>query len=693
MTYPVGTYSGGMADRLENASTVRPEDLGLDALAQLVESSRDGIALLDEQLRVIYMNPPGCDIVGHPLERLIGRTGLLMVPPERQAEVRDSLLERFREGPRGVKTTIVRGDGQEREIEYTGMLFKLDGRLVLAGTFRDTTEATQAERWTGALAHIASSVAFTRSLGETLDALAESVVKAAGLLACGVILLEEHPVRFRVAGTYGLPPDYDQRFEKALAAGLELPSVASFETQQPVVVRRTDGGPFVKALEVVDGDSPWSAVVCVPMVARGRGVGVVKGFFGPAHPPDASRMEFLTTIADQATMAAENARLFSEATQYSRRQEGLIQAGLALASELSLPAVLQKIVDLATEVADAEYGALGVLGADGALEDFITSGLSAEERAAIGHLPIGKGILGALISDASPLRLRRIQDDPRSVGFPPRHPPMGAFLGVPITVRGTVYGNLYLTEKRGALEFTAQDERAVITLAGQAGVAIQNARLFEDAEHRLALEERQRLARDLHDSVSQALFSMTLQTRGAQLALEREGMDPAGPVGRRLSDLKELTEGALAEMRMLIFELRPGAMQEEGLVAALGKLARGIAARDGLVVEVDAPAERIPLRPVMEEQLYRLTQEALTNVIKHAYAQRVRIALRESAGRLVLEIVDDGLGFDTSILRPGHLGLRTMSDRATSLGGRLEVVSHAGEGTTVRAVIPGGSEA
>lgn len=187
----VVVLSGG---RGAHASTVRPEDLGLGALAQLVESSRDGIALLDEQLRVIYMNPAGCEIVGYPLEQLIGRTGLLMVPTERHAEVRETLVERFREGPRGVRTTIVRGDGQEREIEYTGLLFELDGRPVLAGTFRDTTEASQAERWAGALGQIASSVAFSGSLGETLDALARSVVEAASLLACGVILLQQDPV-------------------------------------------------------------------------------------------------------------------------------------------------------------------------------------------------------------------------------------------------------------------------------------------------------------------------------------------------------------------------------------------------------------------------------------------------------------------------------------------------------------------
>jgi signal transduction histidine kinase len=570
------------------------------------------------------------------------------------------------------------------------LLCKLDGRPVLAGTFRDTTEATQAARWAGALAGIASSVAFSHSLGETLDALARSVVDAAGLLACAIILLQENPVRFRVAGTHGLPPDYGLRFEEALAAGLEPPAVAAFETQQRVIVRRSDGGAFVKALEVVDGDSRWSEVVCVPMVARGRGVGVVKGFFGPAHPPDGARLEFLATMADQASVAVENARLFAEAYHYSRRQEVLVQAGLALASELSLPAVLQKIVDLATEVADARYGALGVIGPDGDLEDFITTGVSEAERAAIGHLPVGRGILGALITDAAPLRLRRIQDDSRSEGFPAHHPPMSSFLGVPVTVRGKVYGNLYLTEKRGAAQFSDEDERAVVTLAAQAGVAIENARLFEEADHRLALEERQRLARDLHDSVSQALFSMTLQTRGAQLALEKEGIDAAGPLGRRLGDLRELTEGALAEMRMLIFELRPGALQEEGLVEAIRKLGQGVAARDGLVVDVEGPDERLELRPLAEEQLYRLTQEALTNVVKHAHAQRVRVrvAQGEQAGEVVLEIVDDGVGFDPSLPRPGHLGLGTMGDRAGSVGGRLEVLSRTGEGTTVRAVVP-----
>jgi two-component system, NarL family, sensor histidine kinase DevS len=176
-------------------------------------------------------------------------------------------------------------------------------------------------------------------------------------------------------------------------------------------------------------------------------------------------------------------------TRRNARRDPLVEAGLVLASELSLPAVLQKIADLACDIADARYGALGVLGPDGVIEQFVTRGVTEEERRAIGHIPVGKGILGALIHDATPLRLRHIQSDPRSVGFPPNHPQMTSFLGVPVKIRNRVYGNLYLTEKRGAAEFTAEDEQAVVTLATQAAAAVENARLYEEARnHQRRLE-------------------------------------------------------------------------------------------------------------------------------------------------------------------------------------------------------------
>ena len=381
----------------------------------------------------------------------------------------------------------------------------------------------------------------------------------------------------------------------------------------------------------------------------------------------------------------------TSAESSSRRQEALIQAGLALASELSLPAVLQKIIELACEVADAQYGALGVLGADGRLYDFITHGVTEGERRAIGDLPVGEGILGVLITEAYPLRLQRIQNDPRSVGFPPNHPPMTSFLGVPISVRGRIYGNLYLTEKRDAPAFTTDDERAVVTLAAQAGVAIENARLFAEAQERLAIEARHRLAGELHDSVSQALFSMTLETRAAQLALQQDQADLLEDVGRRLARLRELTENALAEMRALIFELRPEALREEGLAAAVRKHAQAVAARADLAIDVETLQDHLPLPPEIEEQVYRTAQEALTNVVKHADAGHARIRLLPTAPtppRLLLEISDDGMGFDPDLARPGHLGLTTMRQRIEGLGGRLTVRSTPGQGTTIQALIP-----
>ena len=208
----------------------------------------------------------------------------------------------------------------------------------------------------------------------------------------------------------------------------------------------------------------------------------------------------------------------------------------------------------------------------------------------------------------------------------------------------------------------------------------------------LITEERGRIARDLHDSVSQALFSMTLQARALQVAVQRECHDPHGPVGEGIASIRQLTQGALAEMRALIFELRPGALAEEGLVAALRKQAAAIEAREGLTVSLSVPAEEVPLQPSVEENLYRLAQEALINVVKHAGATSVRVGLARTGsgtGGIRLEISDDGIGFDTGLRHPGHIGLRTMAERAEALGGVLEVTSAPGRGTTVRASVPG----
>jgi signal transduction histidine kinase len=200
--------------------------------------------------------------------------------------------------------------------------------------------------------------------------------------------------------------------------------------------------------------------------------------------------------------------------------------------------------------------------------------------------------------------------------------------------------------------------------------------------------ERQRIARDLHDSVSQSLFSTTLHVRTAQRALELEELDSSGPVGEELREIGQLTRGALAEMRALILELRPGALAEEGLVAALTKQAAALSAREGLSIEVDGPDAQLPLGPQVEEQLYRLGQEALANVVKHARTTSATVRIAAAGDTVSIEIHDDGRGFDPAAVGPEHFGLRSMRGRVVDLGGRLEITSAPGRGTVLRVEVP-----
>jgi signal transduction histidine kinase len=226
---------------------------------------------------------------------------------------------------------------------------------------------------------------------------------------------------------------------------------------------------------------------------------------------------------------------------------------------------------------------------------------------------------------------------------------------------------------------------AIVSERRRAGLELAESQRREG--ERAALE-RQRIARDLHDSVSQSLFSTTLHVRTAQHTLAREGLDATGSVGEELSEIGQLTRGALAEMRALIFELRPGALAEEGLVAALTKQASAVSAREGLAIEVDGPGERLPLEPEVEEQLYRLGQEALANVVKHARASNATVHIAVKGDTVLVEVSDDGRGFDPAAVGREHFGLRSMRGRAADLEGRLEVTTKLGRGTVLRVEIP-----
>jgi two-component system, NarL family, sensor histidine kinase DevS len=536
----------------------------------------------------------------------------------------------------------------------------------------------------------------------------------------------------------------------------------------------------------------------------------------------------------------------------SSRLRGLVETGIALSSELSLEALLHRVVETAVELTGARYGALGVIDASGtALEQFVTVGIDEETRRSIGDLPHGRGILGVLIHSRETLRLTDMKHDPRSVGFPPGHPPMTRFLGTPISVRGTTFGNLYLTEKALGDEFTEEDEEVVRLLAAQAAVAIENARLYEsarqwsrqleslnevsealvgegdlhhlfelaasrlrdlvdarvvmvqrptadgdwltveaasgegaerlrtlrldarrsksgrtlerkrseridsllddpevdqsaprlveasaalyvplvvrdvgagvivafdkqgtshrfsDADMRIAqafanrvavaidlservgrravralLEgqetERRRLARELHDETGQALASILLGLKG----LERDvGAEPLGFI-------RELVDAALGDVRRLTVELRPPALDDFGLAAALERLASVVGERSSLALDVNVnlPGGKLPAEH--ETAIYRIVQEALTNVVKHASARSVSIVVTSSDTAVRAIVEDDGEGFALGKVREHALGLVGMRERAQLLGGRLDVESAPGSGTAILVEIP-----
>ncbi|HEX5903033.1 MAG TPA: GAF domain-containing sensor histidine kinase [Actinomycetota bacterium] len=335
---------------------------------------------------------------------------------------------------------------------------------------------------------------------------------------------------------------------------------------------------------------------------------------------------------------------------------------------------------------DARYGALGVLGANGGLSDFISTGVTDEQRAAIGDPPHGRGILGLLVSEARPLRLRNIADHPSSVGFPPNHPPMRSFLGAPVSARGSVFGNIYLTDKQGAVEFDEGDEETLVVLATQAGVAIENVRLLEEtesAQERLrelsVLEDRERIARELHDGVIQSLFAAGMSLQGA--AAMTATPTSAGRIEGVVTDL----DRTIGDLRNYIFGLRPGPLADRELDRALRDLAEDFQERTGIVTVVEVQPATAAAISAEAGDVLQIVREALSNVGRHSGAETCRLVLRQANGIATLEVDDDGAGFGSASVEGS--GLPNLRARAERIGATLAIDS-SGNGTTVRLEIP-----
>lgn len=363
------------------------------------------------------------------------------------------------------------------------------------------------------------------------------------------------------------------------------------------------------------------------------------------------------------------------------RLRQLLDAVLLIGSDLSLPIVLRRIVEEACALVDCKYGALGVLDDAGVqLSEFVTVGVDAATHAAIGELPKGRGILGLLIVDPRPLRLDRIGDHEDSYGFPPNHPPMESFLGVPITVRGAVFGNLYLTDKRSAPSFSDEDEAVAVALARAAAIAIENARLNERMNELAVVADRERIARDLHDTVIQRLFAtgLTLQTAMPFVQVPRVGER----IQQAIADLDE----TIRQIRTSIFALEHRAdtttLRAE-ILALTGRAATALGfephVRLGGAIDARVPEET-------GSHLLAVLEEALSNVARHARATRVDITV-DAGNDLVLRVTDNGRGLP-EVLREGGRGLPNIADRARLLGGNGEMRTAAEGGTVVEWRVP-----
>ena len=361
-----------------------------------------------------------------------------------------------------------------------------------------------------------------------------------------------------------------------------------------------------------------------------------------------------------------------------RQLRRLLDAVLVVGSELELASVLQRIIEAAADLVNARYGALGVLNESGnALSEFITVGLSNEQRVAIGALPKGHGILGLLIDDPTPLRLPDLREHPASFGFPPNHPPMTSFLGVPIRVRDQVFGNLYLCDKADGDVFSDIDEEMTVALASAAGVAIENARLHARVADIALFEDRERIARELHDNVIQRLFATGLTLQGTiRLAVNPE---LAVRVQRAVDDLDD----TIRELRSAIFELntarQPGRSVRQDALDVCAQSARALGFEP--VVRFDGPIDS-SVDDTVAEHLFAVLREALSNVARHAEATSVNVEINARDERLELVVEDNGAaGFDPG---PGGRGIDNMRARAARLGGTLSIEPRDEQGTRLR---------
>ncbi len=386
-----------------------------------------------------------------------------------------------------------------------------------------------------------------------------------------------------------------------------------------------------------------------------------------------------------------------EITQRGRQLEALHEAAVALTVEMDLQVVLQKIVDISRTLLSAKYGALGVVEKGTTqIQQFITSGIEPEVRAHIGAPPVGLGLLGMVAPRDGALIIDDIQKDPRSVGFPPHHPPMRCLLVVPITSKGEIFGNLYVADKvlslrpdgrEDVLSFVRADAELLQKFATQAAIAIENAQLLRKTQEITVMQERERFGMALHDGIMQSVYAAGLSLQEAKYEIGTNTQH----AGRRIDQAVDSLGQVLRDLRNYIMGLRTGRFQGQDVATSLGQLAAELRANTLMNVVYEAPTKLsvIRLDEARTEELLLIAQEALNNIRKHAQARNVLVSLKGEGELVVLRIMDDGIGFDFEAAAGGDgNGLRNMRERARKLGGDLEIDSLPTRGTNLRVQMP-----
>jgi signal transduction histidine kinase len=653
--------------------------------------------------------PPGGEIVGQAVAALPGLDRC--VPPvsafadAEMVDIRQGVIPTDGRRVQCISHLRTAADGSVLGVGTTVQDITLEAAIYAEVGPLYATSETRAEELS-AFAEIARLIALTTSLDATLAAITKRAALHLGCRAAG-IFLPNTLGQLELMGQYGLPDNYAEMINGYIRFVARAPD----EEQPPTTLAFRDGVPVHRNVIAIPSEAPegaraaraaavangWAGIVAVPLVAKGATIGALTCYFSRPEPPTDEMLRSMTTIADHAAIAVQNSTLYAETERQLAEMTALHRTAALLNSSLDRAAVLHTIVEQAAQVTGARV--CGLL-------ELTSTGDATIPRAIYGidHFPfkdvsiLQHGPALYAIQQRTPLIVRNREEAAtmpwwrQDYAEPVEHGPFEAFdakgfIAVPFGYQGACNAVLMLVYDH-SINPSASELELISTFADHAAVAMHNALLYEQAQQAAALEERHRLARDLHDSVTQSLFSMSL------LAQVLPALWTAQPeeATRSLDELRRLSKEALAEMRALLFQLRPVALEEEGLVEALRRHIESLQRRDGPALTFVATGgdERMPL-PI-EEGLFRIANEAVGNALKHAQARNIGVTLEIREGIAALTVRDDGRGFDPAAhqAEPGHLGLPGMRERVAQLGAHLAITSAPGTGTTVavRMMIP-----